>query len=61
MTTAKPSTITTQAPEGFRFPGPPERVPDDVTSPNHLTITGNAYLLAEHLGNRDTTLVVSEH
>ena len=32
-----------------------------MTSFNHLTITGNAYLLAKHLGHRDTTLVVGEH
>ena len=41
-------------------PDPPEHEPDDMTSFNHLTITGNAYLLAEHLGNLDTTLVVGE-
>ena len=42
-------------------PDPPEREPDDMTNFNHLTITGNAHLPAEHLGNRYTTLVTSEH
>ena len=32
-----------------------------MTSFNHLTITGNAHLLAEHLGNRNTILVAGEH
>ena len=57
MTTAKPNAATTRAPSGFRFPEPPEREPDDMTSFNHLTIKGNSYLLAERLSNRDTTLV----
>ena len=57
MTTAKPTDTTTRSPHGFRFPDPPERKPDDMTSFNHLTITGNSYLLAERLSNRDTTLV----
>ena len=61
MNTAKPAATTTRAPDRFRFPDPPKRVPDDMTSSKHLTITGNAYLLAEHLGNGDTTLVAGEH
>ena len=61
MTTAKPTATTTQAPDGFRFPDPPEREPDEMTSFNHLTITGNAHYLLEHFGNRDTTLVAGEH
>ena len=61
MTTAKPNAATTRAPSGFRFPDPPEREPDDMTSFNHLTITGNAHYLLEHFGNRDITLVAGEH
>ena len=61
MTTAKPTATTTRAPDGFRFPDPPEREPDDMTSFNHLTITGNAHYLLEHFGNRDTNLVAGEH
>ena len=45
----------------FRFPDPPEREPDDLTSFDHLSRTGNVYHLALHLGNPDTTLVAGEH
>ena len=48
----------------FVFPDPPEpeeRGPDDVTSFDHLSINGNAYLLSKHLGNPETTLVAGEH
>ena len=61
MTTAKPTATTPQSPDGFRFPDPPEHQPDDMTSFNHLTITGSAHYLLEHFGNRDTTLVAGEH
>ena len=60
MTTAKPTAATTRPPDGFQFEDPPERQPDDMSSFNHLTITGSAYLLAEHLGNRDTTPVAGK-
>ena len=45
----------------FRFPDPPEREPDDLTSFDHLSRTGNVRYLALHLGNPDTTLVAGEH
>ena len=45
----------------FRFPDPPEREPDDMTSFNQLTPNGNAHHLIQHLGNQDTTLVAGEH
>ena len=45
----------------FRFPDPPEREPDDLTSFDHLSRTGNVYHLALHLGNPETTLVAGEH
>ena len=61
MTTAKPTATTPQSPDGFRFPDPPEHQPDDMTSFNHLTITGSAHYLLEHFGNRETTLVAGEH
>ena len=57
MTTAKPTATTPRPPDGFRFEDPPEHQPDDMTSFNHLTITGSAHYLLEHFGNRDTTLV----
>ena len=60
MTTTDTHTRTTQAQGRFRLPDPPERHPDDMTSFDHLTITGTAYLLAAHLGNRDTTLVAGD-
>ena len=61
MTTTNPSITTTQVPDDFRFPDPPEREPDDMTSFDHLAANGNVYLLAHHLGNRGTTLVAGEH
>ena len=45
----------------FKMPDPPERRPEEMSSFNHLNVTGGAYLLAEHLGNPDTTLVAGEH
>ena len=56
MTTAK----TTETLTGFRFPDPPPREPDDMTSFDHLTITGSVHHLTRHLGNLDTTLVAGE-
>ena len=45
----------------FRLPDPPEREPDeDVASFKHLAKAGNAYLLAEHLGNPETTLIEAD-
>ena len=57
MTTAK----TTQAHRGFRFPDPPERKPEEMTSFDHLSTTGSTHHLIKHLGNTDTTLVAGEH
>ena len=52
---------TTEPRGGFRLPTPPEREPDEMTSFDHLSSNGAAYLLAKHLGNPDTTLVAGEH
>ena len=57
MTTAK--TPKTQG--RFRLPDPPERQPDDMTSFDHLSETGNVHYLKHHFGNPDTTLVTGEH
>ena len=46
--------------EFFVFPDPPERTPEDMTSFKHLAINGNAYMLREYLGNRETTLVAGD-
>ena len=56
--------MTTKAPRStgqLQLPDPPERQPDDMTAFNHLAITGSAYLLVQHLGNSETTLVGGEH
>ena len=45
----------------FRFPDPPEREPDDMTSFNQLTPSGSVHHLIQHLGNPDSTLVAGEH
>ena len=45
----------------FVFPDPPERNPDEkMTNFDHLSISGNAYHLALHLGNTDSTLVAGD-
>ena len=46
--------------EFFVFPDPPERTPEDMTGFKHLAINGNAYMLREYLGNRETTLVAGD-
>ena len=53
--------MTTKPQTHLPLPEAPEREPDDMTSFNHLTITGNAHYLLEHFGNRDITLVAGEH
>ena len=52
--------MTTTKTTRFRLPDPPEREPDEMTSFDHVALTGGAYLLAQHLGNPDTTLVAGE-
>ena len=42
------------------FPYPPERRPEDMTSFKHLALAGGAYLLADHLGRPETTIVTGE-
>ena len=52
--------MTTIKTTRFRLPDPPEREPDEMTSFDHVARAGGAYLLAEHLGNPDTTLIAGE-
>ena len=52
--------MTTIKTTRFRLPDPPEREPDEMTSFDHMARAGGAYLLAEHLGKPDTTLVAGE-
>ena len=61
MTTINAAVKTQCQPARIRFPDPPERRPEDMTTFNHLAVTGNARYLAIHLGNPDTTIVAGEH
>ena len=61
MPTDKTFGKTAQSQNHFEMPNPPEHEPDDMTSFNHLSVTGGASLLTQHLGNPDTTLVAGEH
>ncbi len=61
MTTPNTFAETAQARKPFVFPDPPEDPEDKMTNYDQTAITGGAYLLAEHLGNRETTLVAGEH
>ena len=45
----------------YRLPDPPEREPDDMTSFDHLALTGSVHHLIQHFGNSETTLVAGEH
>ena len=45
----------------YRLPDPPEREPDDLTSFDHLALTGSVHHLIQHFGNSETTLVAGEH
>ena len=51
--TTKPQTL-------LPLPDPPEREPDDMTSFDHLTLSGSVHHLAHHLGNPETTIVAGE-
>ena len=61
MTTVKPAIKTAaKTTRPIAFPYPPERRPEDMTSFKHLAIAGGAYMLAEHLGRPETTIVTGE-
>ena len=53
MTTAR----TPKAPPGFTLPDPPKSQDEKMTASKHLSLTGGAHFLAQHLGNSDTTVV----
>ena len=61
MTSAKAPATKPKLRGWFRFPDPPEIPDEKMTAFDHLSINGNAHSLAEHLGNRETTLVAGEH
>ena len=60
MTTANPAANAHKRRGFIRFPDPPERTPE-MTTFNHLSLTGNVHFLMHHLGNPETTLVAGEH
>ena len=64
MTTQITMPRASELPDDFVFPDPPENPEDKMTTFDHLTITGAAHYLAEHLaehvGNRETTLVAGD-
>ena len=60
MTTPNTFDKTPQAQGRFRLPDPPEDPEDKMTSFDHLTITGSAHYLAQHLGSPETTLVAGD-
>ena len=52
--------MTTKAQKLAPLPDPPEGKPEDMTNFNQTNITGNAHNLMHHLGNLETTLVLSQ-
>ena len=44
----------------FVLPDPPEREPEDMTSFDHLTLSGSVHHLVQHLGKPETTIVAGE-
>ena len=43
-----------------QLPNPPEREPEDMTSFDHLTLSGSVHHLVQHFGNPETTIVAGE-
>ena len=60
MTTQHPQTSAKKPRERFVLPDPPEGNPEDMTSFDHLTVSGNVRYLIRHLGNPETTIVAGE-
>ena len=60
MTTPHPKAADEKRRERFVLPDPPEGEPEDMTSFDHLTLSGSAHHLAQHLGSPETTLVAGE-
>ena len=56
MTTAK----TPKSTLAFRLPEPPRTQDEKMTASRHLSLTGNAHFLAQHLGNPETTVIGSD-
>ena len=60
MTTPHSKASDEKRRERFVLPDLPEGEPEDMTSFDHLTISGSAHHLAQHLGSPETTLVAGE-
>ena len=59
--TINDATTTPDAVDSYRFPDPPDREPEDMTSFDHLAATGSVYHLIEHFGDPAATLVAGGH
>ena len=60
MATQHPHAAAKNPWERFVLPDPPEGDPEDMTSFDHLTLSGNVRYLIRHLGNPETTIVAGE-
>ncbi len=60
MTTRHPEVADQIGRGSFVLPDPPEGEPEDMTSFDHLTLSGSAHHLVQHLGNPETTIVAGE-
>ena len=60
MTTPHPKAADEKLREHEVLPDPPEGDPEEMTSFDHLALSGSAHHLAHHLGNHETTIVVGE-
>ncbi len=58
MTTAR---INTSRKRWIRFPDPPEKTPDDMTSAKAIHLNGNSHSLKIHFADRPNTIVDAEH
>ena len=54
------TTKPTKQKSPVQLPDPPEREPEDMTSFDHLTLSGSVHHLVQHLGNPETTIVAGE-
>ena len=60
MTTPHPKAADEKLRERFVLPDPPEGDPEEMTSFDHLALSGSVHHLAQHLGNPETTIVAGE-
>ena len=60
MTTRHSQAAKPESEPRFVLPDPPEGEPEDMTSFDHLTLSGSVHHLVQHLGNPETTIVAGE-